>query len=214
MAILDLPVQIRSKKGKGEARKLRQAGKIPAILYGSINNKETVPLAINANTLKNLLAKRPTMVRLIDCEFEGANCIIREIQKHPVTGAILHLDLQAVSVGEQVRMLIPIHLEGIASGVKDFGGVMDHILHQVEVEVNPLEAPDFISVNVTKLGINEKVKVGDIVPPSGVKVLSDPEEVIAIVLPSKVTTEAKISVDMGQPEVITERKREKEKEEE
>ncbi|MCX7835352.1 MAG: 50S ribosomal protein L25 [bacterium] len=208
MAIVDLPVQARTKIGKGGARKLRQEGKVPGILYGSVS--EVTPFAVNANVLKNVLAKHPTMIRLIHSELEGTNCIIREIQKHPVTGKILHLDLQAISAGEKVKMFLPIHLEGIASGVKDFGGVMDHILHQIEVEVNPLEAPDFISVDVTKLGLNEKITVGEIEVKEGIKILTELDEVIAIVLPSKVSAEAKHSAEVKPPEVITERKKEKE----
>lgn len=211
MAILDLKVHLRKASGKGGARQIRGNNQVPGILYGK-DAQEGTPITVDANMFKNVLAKRPTMLRLLNNEIGTSNCILREVQRHPVTGSIIHFDLQAVNVGEKVKMTLSVRLVGVPIGVKDFGGVMDHINHHIEVELNPLEAPDFLLIDVTKIGLNEKVKVSDIKLQGDMTILSDPDEIIALVIPSKVTADAPVSTEVAQPEVITEKKKDKETE--
>jgi large subunit ribosomal protein L25 len=181
-----LKAALRNDAGKGVARKLRSAGRLPAILYG--HGDQTRALSLNAHELELLVAAvsvENTILRL-DIEGHGTeDVLIRDVQMHPYKPEILHVDFLQVHAGEVIRLQIPVRLRGMAAGVRDSGGVLDHVLYDLEVECLPRNIPEVVEVDVSGLEIGDSIRVGDVSLPD-VKILNDPElPIVAVAHPTK-----------------------------
>lgn len=153
----------RHQTGTGSARTLRRAGQVPAIIYG--HGREPEALSIDATVLGRTL-QGVTASTVLDVSVDGrapVKALIREIQRDSVRPAeILHLDLYEVRADEKVTLSVPVHLIGIPDGVRNFGGVLDHSLRELEIEVLPADIPEHVELDVTNLTIGHSLFVRDI----------------------------------------------------
>jgi large subunit ribosomal protein L25 len=176
-----LTVTLRHEQGKGVARKLRAAGKVPGVVYGS--GAEPRPVVLDGKMFE-LLVRAGGHHGLIDLSFEGGaepiKALVREIQVHPVSRAVEHVDLQQVSMRERIRIEVPIVLVGKPEGVKTHGGILEHNLRNVEVECLPGDIPEQIEIDVSQLNIGQALHVSDLSIPK-VVILAHAETAIATV---------------------------------
>ena len=189
-----LTAERRSDAGKGVARKLRAAGKIPAVLYGQ--GLETTPLTVDSRELSHLLHGSAGSNVLVDLMVDGEEhlAIPREIQRDHIHSKFVHVDFLAVSRTETITVNVPVHETGDAAGVKE-GGVVEHHLREVQIECLPQDVPDEIVVDITDVELGDMVHVSDLVTPAGVTILTSPEDaVLSVVTPAALRVEADLSV--------------------
>jgi large subunit ribosomal protein L25 len=185
-----LAAQVREGRGKGVARKLRATKRIPAIFYGRA--KPSVRLSLDPAALEKLLRTSSAGLNtLIDLEvpgrgdFAGTVVIVKELQREPIRGALLHADLYEVDLTKTIEVSVPIHVVGIAVGVSQNGGILDTALRELDIECLPRAIPSHIEVDVAALDVGESIHVRDLVVPAGVTVLSDADlAVVSVVLPA------------------------------
>ncbi|MGZ3496674.1 MAG: 50S ribosomal protein L25 [Vulcanimicrobiaceae bacterium] len=182
---LKLAIERRDRTGSTVARKLRKLGKIPGVVYG--HGSDPQPIAFDARAFEDLLhhGGRTSLITLTTDGKSADTALVRELQHDPVTHRILHADLQRVSATENVHARLPVVTVGSAKGVKDYGGVMDVIVHELEIEGPANKLPDSIEIDVTPLGIHEHVKAGDIKLPPGFKMATPADQIVVAIEPSK-----------------------------
>ncbi len=182
MADQQLTAEPRKGAGKGVARKLRAAGRIPAVVYG--HGKPSRALSVDAKDLFHLLHGAAGGNVLIDLVIDGEKtmAMAREIQRDHVRGEYLHVDFLEVRRDEKVTVDVPIHLVGESAGVKA-GGVLEHHLWDLKIECLPQDLPDAIEADISALNVNDTLRVADIVVPDVCTVLTPEDETIAAVVP-------------------------------
>ena len=182
---LNLPIEHRSKTGTTGAQALRREGKIPGVLYG--HGTEPLHVAFDAKIFDDLLhhGARNGVLTLTLNGKKADTALVRDVARNPVSRKIVHVDLQRVSEHEAVRATIRLVMVGTPRGVRDFGGVMDVIAHEVEVEGPVDQLPDHFEVDVTDLGIHQHVVASDIKLPPGFKLLEAPDMLVVSVEASK-----------------------------
>jgi large subunit ribosomal protein L25 len=183
MKIVELEATRREGKGKGPARRLRAQGFIPAIVYGS---GEPVPVSVPVRELEKLLRHEEGTGILVDLllkdgEQKRIRTLLKEVQRDPVSSEALHADFQAIREGQKLHLSVPVRLVGTAVGVKDEGGLLDHILRELEIECTAEHIPAHIEVDVSELHVGQALHVSDIEPPEGVRIRNRPEAVIVAV---------------------------------
>lgn len=160
----NLHVATRGETGKGAARTLRRQGKVPGVIYG--HNRQAEPVVVDTTALNKMLVGISASTTVLDVVVDGrpaVKALIREIQRDSVRpGEILHLDLYEVQADEKVTLSVPIHLVGIPDGVRNFGGVLDHSLRELEIEVLPADIPEHVELDVTALAIGHSLFVRDL----------------------------------------------------
>ncbi len=198
-----LNASARSENGKGAARKIRMAGSIPAVIYG--HGRQPMSLTINARETDKLLSRISTSATVIELSIDGAvsKTLIREIQRHPYKKQIMHIDFQELVVGETISMYCPLVFVGVPDGVRQEGGILDQVLHQLHIAVDPANIPNHIDVDVTHLKVGKSIHVSELVLPAGVKVLDDATATVCVVGQSRASIEAATSEsNIAEPEVI------------
>jgi large subunit ribosomal protein L25 len=169
--------------GKGVARSLRREGKIPAVIYG--RGREPQALAVDTTALTRLLAQVAAATTLVDVTVEGrpaVKALIREIQRNPVRPSdIIHLDLYEVHADEKITVEVPVKLIGVPEGVKNFGGVLDQIMHDIEIKVFPADIPEHIDVDVSALNIGQSIHVGDL-SVEKIEIMNDARQTVCTVV--------------------------------
>lgn len=212
-----LQAERRAASGKGVARSLRRIGKIPAVIYG--HHRAPEALAVDSATFLQLLAGISAGSTILDVTVEGAapvKALIREIQRNPLKATdILHVDLYEVSANEKITLEVSVHLVGTADGVRNFGGVLDQVLHKLQIRVFPADIPTSIDVDVTVLGIGKSIFVRD-VKVDKVEILNEPSlPVCSVVAPRAEEVVAPVAVAEAptEPELIRKPKDEDEAEE-
>jgi len=207
----------RDKLGKEHAKKLRRRGMIPAVVYGA--ETSPLPLEVEAKSFHALLRSGLgenviVTLNIDDQENGGKKVLIREVQRDPVWGDILHVDFQQVSLTKKLTINVPVRLVGTPIGVQKDGGILQHVLRELELECLPTDIPEKIEVYVTDLKIGDSIHVGDI-KLEKVEILSDPQGSIVSVVPPTVFKEPEVAPAAAaeEPEVITEKKEEEEKKE-
>ncbi len=192
MKTVELNVAVRHKTGKEIARKLRNQGLIPAIIYGP--GSEPVPLAVKANELKRVLYRYRGEQILFNLTLEDNGsttqkmALVKELQYHPVTDEILHVDFYEISMEREVEVEVPIELVGKAKGV-EAGGHLQQLLHTMTVACLPGAIPDKIQVDVSGLEVGDVLHVRDLTPPEGVRYLDNPDEPVVTILAPEETEE-------------------------
>jgi large subunit ribosomal protein L25 len=181
MAELSLQVSRREGSGKGVARKLRQNGRIPAVVYGG--HREPVAIEVDRKSVSELVTKSEHGVRSIFLlKMSGTDqqrqAMIKDLQIDPISRRIIHIDFVRVMMDEVVRVTVPVHVNGMAKGVKEAGGMLDFQVRDLHVECLPSAIPDAIEVDVSNLEIHKYIRISDIQVPEGVKILDDPERVV------------------------------------
>ena len=151
MANASLAAESRTETGKGVARKLRQSGRIPAVVYG--HNREAQSLSVDARELELLLSHIAAGSTVIELGLGAspARTLIREIQRHPVKRHILHVDFQELVAGERITVSVPLVFVGVAPGVREQGGIFEEMMRAVQITVDPSTIPNHIDVDVSKL---------------------------------------------------------------
>ena len=201
MSTASLSASVRAETGKGAARKIRQAGSIPAVIYG--HGREPQSLTLNTRDTDKLLKTIAISSTVIELDIDGktARTLIREVQRHPFKRTITHIDFQELVAGETVSVQIPIVYVGVPEGVRLEGGLLDQIMHQLHVEVDPSSIPNHIDVDVSALKVGKSLHVSDLVLAAGIKVLDEPGNTVCIVQVPKVAVEAVVD-GAAEPEVI------------
>jgi large subunit ribosomal protein L25 len=206
-----LQVQVREIRGKHRTRRLRKSGTIPAVLYG--HGQETLSLSVPTDALETALRHGSRVVELAGAVQESA--LIRELQWNTWGTEVLHVDFARVSADETVEVTVPIVLRGEAPGVKA-GGVIEHLIHEIEIECKATMVPDKIKVNVNHLAIDQSILVRDLTLPEGSVCHLDPEDIVLqCVVPVEAPEEEAVGEPgEGEPEVIGGRKETEEESEE
>ncbi len=193
---------------------LRRAGKLPAVIYG--RGMDPIPVTLDLRTTSRALAGLPASA-LVNIELDGERklALIREKQRDFLRGTLQHLDFQAVSAQEKLRVEVSIQITGIAPAVKDYDGVPVSGLETVEVECLPQDLPEKIVVDISGLKrIGDGIYVRDIVPPANVTILEDPDEMVYLITaPAAEEVEEEALPEAVEPEVIEKGKKEEEEEE-
>ena len=189
MSVVKLTAKPRTATGKGGARKARAAGDIPAVLYGPGEEPQT--LEINYTDFMKIYHGGHGENVLVDLDFgagQPSKVLFREVQRDPVTEHVLHVDLYHVSMTKAIKVHVPVHLIGIPTGVKDAGGILQHVMREVEVECLPMDIPEHLDVDVSELGIQDAVHVSDLAT-GKFTLTDDPARTVASVIPPVVSTE-------------------------
>ena len=173
-AKFELTAEPRSAKGTGASRRLRRRGKVPAVLYGA--GKQPTMVALDHNLMTRHLAneKFHTSILTVTVGGETDQAILRDYNMHPYKPIVMHVDLQRISATEKIHMKVPIHFVGgdVAPGVKIDGGVVTHLMNEIDVTCLPKDLPEFLTVDMSALLINESVHLKDIKLPEGVAITS------------------------------------------
>jgi len=209
MEIRELTVERRDGRGKGAAKRLRREGRVPAILYGAVS--EPLPLSVAPKDIQRVLhahAGGGVLVNLrLPGETEARTAVVRDLQFDPVRETLLHVDLQAVRMDEEITVEVPIHLVGEAAGVKEQSGILAVLLRTVEVACLPSLIPERVDVDVSALRIHDVVTVSDLKLPEGVRVTTSGGQAVATVsAPVAEEVVAPAAAPAAEPEVVTARK--------
>jgi large subunit ribosomal protein L25 len=217
-----LEAEERTGSGKSVTRKLRMSGSLPAVLYGM--EKKPQMLNVNARELTRLLhasGGENVLVDLVVGKTNPEKVLVKEVQHHPVTSKIVHIDFLRIDLTKKVTVMVPVHIVGTAEGVKG-GGVLEVVSRELEVSCLPMDIPNHITVDVTALKINEAIHVTDL-QLGKLEILTDKARTVVTVQPPTVIKEVAPVAEVAEgavvegeaaaePEVITEKKKEKEEE--
>jgi large subunit ribosomal protein L25 len=217
MKTVPLTAYPRSLGRRAGSKKLRSNGRVPAVIYG---RQTTQPqnLEVNAKEIEDLIHHSVSENLLVDLQIDKDArpkrlALVQELQHHPLSGALLHIDLHEVSETEKVTVMVPVESTGEAAGVKTGGGVLEHVLFKIKVRALPKDLPEFIEVDVSHLEIGQSIHLGDIKAPQGVEILGDKRvSVIACAAPISEAQEAAVlegaTAAVGEVEMIKEKKEE------
>jgi len=218
MAEVTLEVSRREHTGKEVAKKLRREGKVPAVVYGA--HRDSVAITVDRKSVSELIQKgehgmRSVFLLKMAGTDQQRHAMIKEVTIDPMSRKMTHIDFMRVLMDEKVKVLVPVHLNGLAIGVKE-GGLLDWQVREVHVECFPNEIPDSIEVDTTPLGAHDYYRVKDLTAPDGVKLLDDPERVVVgvTIARAEVSEVAATEVVEAEPEIAKKGKGEDEKEKE
>jgi large subunit ribosomal protein L25 len=216
-----LQAEKRETRGKNEARRLRAAGKIPAVVYGADKGK-AVEIAVDPKILSRLLhseAGANTLISMQGLDGGESRVLVKEYQLDPITHKMLHADFYQVAMDKTLTLTVPIVLKGEAKGIKIQGGIVDFVTREIEIEVLPGDIPENIEVDVTELMLNQGIRVRDL-KTEGAKwtPVSEGDTMIVHVVALKAeepapVAEAAVAGTPAEPEVIKKGKTEKEEDE-
>lgn len=212
MASVPFSATLRTTTGKGVARKLRAAGQVPAVIYG--HAREAQSLVLEHHPLQLLLEKHSYQSTVIALTVEGKtfSTLIREIQRHPFKKQIVHVDFQELVAGEKITVPVPLQFSGVPDGVRLGGGMLDQILHELQVTCDPSNIPHHFVVDVTPLTIGHSIHAGEIKLPEGVTLETDADATICVCAPPKVEAVAVPAegAAVAEPELIRKTKADEE----
>jgi len=213
-----LKSETRPGAGKKVAKDLRNKGLIPAVVYKG--GKDALSLQLSSEDLEGVIHTKAGENVIITLEIDGEGkakpktVLIKEIQRDPIKNKVLHVDFNEISLTETLKVNVPLVSHGEASGVKKDGGILEHIMWELQVECLPTAIPEKIEVDVSNLNIGDAIYVKDIKAPEGVKILTDRELIALIVKPPKVEVpKEEVVEEVAEPELIRKKKEEAEEEE-
>ncbi|MFQ6023181.1 MAG: 50S ribosomal protein L25/general stress protein Ctc [Acidiferrobacterales bacterium] len=170
----ELTGERRESKGTAVNRRLRRAGKVPAVLYGG--SKDPLMLTLDHDAIYHHLENEAfhTSILTVKVDGEADQAILRDVQMHPFRPRVVHIDLQRISATEKLHMLVPIHVEGedVAPGVKQQGGIVSRLMTEVDISCLPHQLPEFLTADISHLHIGESVHLSDMALPEGVTITS------------------------------------------
>jgi large subunit ribosomal protein L25 len=173
-----LEAEKREVKSKSAVNALRSTGKVPAVAYG--DNEAPVALVLDEKSLQAVLHSERGRNTLITLKIGSSThpVLLKEIQRHPISRAIRHVDLHRISLKSKIETSVPVHVKGEAPGVKLSGGILEHVVREIRVRCLPTEIPAAIDVDVTSLQINTGIKAKDLVVAEGVELLIEKDSII------------------------------------
>jgi len=187
MKSVSLNAYPRTQSRRGGSKKLRDTGRIPAVIYG--RQQQPQNLEITSKELDNLIHHSVSENLLVDLAVKDDArpkrlALVQEVQHHALSGKVLHVDFHEVAENEKVTIMVPVETSGEASGVKNGGGILEHVLFKVKVRALPKDLPEVIVVDVSHLEIGQAIHIGDIKAAEGVEILGDKHiSVIAVAAP-------------------------------
>lgn len=211
---VQLKATTRSAAGKTAVKQLRARGHVPATVYGA--HTQPLSVAVTAVDLENVLEHATSENVLVDLQVEDSGqtknrlALIQEVQHHPLSDVILHVDFHEVSATETLRTAVPVRAVGEPAGVKTGGGVLEFVMRELRVACLPKDLPDVIEVNVEPLQIGQSIHVRDVQSPAGVTLLDDPAQPVFIVVAPIAEVEEATPAEGAstEPEVIGAKKEE------
>jgi large subunit ribosomal protein L25 len=192
------------KFNKNHARRVRVAGQIPAVVYGA--GKEPVAVVVDPKAVTRILHSESGHNTIFDLNVENAGGVIKAMivdwQNEPIKGKLLHIDIKRIAMDKPMRVSVPIHLVGTPVGVKSQGGILDHVLREIEVECLPADIPSHLDVDVTGLGLNAAIHVSDLPHSGSIKFLGEENATVAHVtaIKAEAATEV-VAATATEPEV-------------
>jgi len=222
----DLLVEVtpRESFGKNESRRMRRAGKIPAILYGA--NKDPVPLVVDPSAIEQILHSESGGNTLFRLGLAGTekqrHVMIKDYQVDPVKGELMHADFVRIKMDQLVEISVPVRLIGEAVGVKVDGGILEHVTRSVELSCLPTSIPEHIDIDVTNLKIGDSIKVSDVAATDQYTMITDAGQTLVVcAAPAKEEEAAEAEAAEGEeaaaatsePEVLKKGKSDSEEEE-
>jgi large subunit ribosomal protein L25 len=213
MDIRSLSIEKREGKGKELAKRLRRAGRVPAVLYGG---SAPLNISVNPKDIFRLIHGHEGGTQLVQVAFDGTAdkrmAIIRDMQFDPVSEDLVHVDLQEVAMDRAIQVTVPLRHVGEPVGVRETKGILEMILREVQVSCLPSAIPESLTADVSDLAIGDVFTVRQLPVPEGVRVLTDPNQAVATVAPpmaEEVVAAPATGVAAAtpaEPEVLTERK--------
>jgi large subunit ribosomal protein L25 len=174
MAKFELSAEARDVKGKGASRRLRRVGKVPAVMYGA--GKDAVMLSLDHNTLYHQVKNEAfySSILTVKVGADQEQAVLRDIQMHPFKPRIAHIDLQRISATEKLHMRVPLHFlnQESAPGVKQQGGIVNHLMSEVDITCLPKDLPEFLTIDLGEMNLNDSVHLSEIKLPEGVTITS------------------------------------------
>jgi large subunit ribosomal protein L25 len=221
-ATIALDAEVREPGTKNAARRLRAAGRVPAVLYGF--EKAPVPLACDPKPLLQVVHAESGHNRILEVAVKGgenASAVVQDWQVDPVSDRLLHVDLRRIDLTKKIRVRVAVHAVGEAKGVKVQGGIMEFVQREVELECLPLDIPEFLTADVSELVVGKNLRVRDLAVDSKLKLVGNPDQVVVHIITIKeeeVKAPEEVAAVAGatpaEPEVIKKGKKEVEGEEE
>ena len=204
----------RTQTRRGPVKQLRTNGRVPATIYGRQNTPQN--LEVNAREISDLIHEHVSENLLVDLSIENdANAkrlaLVQEIQHHPINGKVLHVDFHEVAENEKVTVQVPVETTGEAAGVKNNGGVLEHVLFKLKVRCLPKDLPEQILIDVTALEIGKSIHIGEVKAPEGVEILGEKKTTVVSVAAPRAEEEAAPAVEgkgAGDVEMTKEKKEE------
>lgn len=185
-----LNLESRRQAGKGVARKLRRRGRVPGVIYGGGQLPALVHMEAQAVLhLFRSISVENTILNLSVDDGEPERALVREIQTHPCRPDLLHVDFLRIQRGVAIEVQVPVRLAGVPAGVRNEGGLLDQVVHDLPVKCVPSKIPEVIEVDVTELAVGDVIRAGDIGMPEDVESLADPGRTICAVAAPRVAEE-------------------------
>lgn len=195
---------LRTGKGKNDSRRARANGQVPVVMYGG--GQDSVAAVAPLRELAAILRSDTSYNTIFTLDIEGhgaSDVMFLDRQLDPIRSRLIHADLRRLVAGEKIEMRVPLHFIGEAVGLEEDSAFLDQVIHEVEVLCDPRQAPEFIEVDVTKLGMGDSLHLSDIAMPEGLELLDDPETLVASVSHLKEEAEEPAEAEEGaEPEVI------------
>jgi large subunit ribosomal protein L25 len=189
-----LTVERREPDGSRGARRLRREGKVPGIVYGG--GEDPIAFRVDARVLRQALAHRGAVIDLSIGGTGSTPVVLKELSRHPVSGDTVHVDLLRVRLDQEIQATVVLDLVGVddAPGVKE-GGVLEQVTRELTIEALPTEIPDSLQHDVSELQIGDTVTLESLTPPARVKLVDDPETVIATLTPPRLQLEEEPEIE-------------------
>lgn len=210
MEKVTLTAKKRTLEGSSNARRIRKTGALPAVIFGA--EKEPVSVEVNTHDFEQILHHSASESMLIEVDVEGEGSVrvlVKDVQHHPVTSDLLHVDLLRVTAGKAIAVEIQLELVGEAAGVKA-GGTVDHVMHSIAVECLPKDLVEKIEIDVSEMEIGDALHVSDLGLGAKFKAMVDADAIVATVAAPRVEEEEEAeegaAEGSAEPEVITEKK--------
>jgi large subunit ribosomal protein L25 len=189
-----LTIEPRESAHSRATRRLRREGRVPGVLYG--HGEAPMCFSVDARELRIAMAGRGAVLELTGDGSSKTAAVLKDTQRHPVRGDVLHVDLLRVDLNQPIQTTVPLHLVGAedAPGTRD-GGVMEHVTRELNVEALPNEIPDAIDFDVSAMEINDTATVAEVTAPAGVTILDDPETTVASLTPPRLEIEPEEDIE-------------------
>jgi len=220
---ITVTAEVRTSRGKNEARRTRKAGRIPAVVYGAF--QDPVAVAIDPKEISRILRSSQGLNTIFNLAVVGGETtpvMVVDQQVDPIRGNLLHADLKRIDLTKRIKVTVPVHTEGDPVGVKVEGGLLEIVTRAIEIECLPDEIPEGYTVNVSDLSMGQSKRAGDVVLGGTIKLVSDVQSVIAHVValrqeaePEAAATPAEgapaaTAATPAEPEVVKKGKKEEE----